>query len=109
MTFKTGDVLCYDGEWKDGMHHGVGKMAWRNGNEYEGGWKEGKQHGDGIYTFPDGKEQKGEWKDGTFQVTQEVDESESDLVEIVGVLTVEDVVAQNVKAAEANGEVIEIL
>ena len=80
-------------------------MVWHNGNMYEGGWKDGKRDGEGMTTSADGTTQRGEWKDGILQSTQELDDS----VEIVGTLTATDIVAQNVKAAEANGEVIEIL
>ena len=85
----------------------MGKFEWHDGSEYEGGWKNGKQHGKEIYTSVDGTKQKGEWKDRQFQPSQAVDES--DMVEIIGALSAADIVAKNVKAAEANGEVIEIL
>jgi hypothetical protein len=104
-TYANGDK--YKGQYESGKRHGKGKMMWRNGSEYDGGWKEGKQHGKGIYTSVDGTEHECELKDGKFQTYQAKDES--DMVEFIGAMSVEDVVAQNVRAAEANGEVIEIL
>jgi hypothetical protein len=104
-TYANGDK--YKGQYESGKRHGKGKMMWRNGSEYDGGWKEGKQHGKGVYTSTNGTKHECELKDGKFQTYQAKDES--DMVEFIGAMSVEDVVAQNVRAAEANGEVIEIL
>ena len=97
----------YEGQYKNGLFDGIGKMVWHDGSQFDGGWKKGMRHGEGIYTSADGTKKKGVWKDGMLQITQEVDES--DTVEIIGSLSREDIVAQNVKTAEAKGEVIEIL
>lgn len=32
----------YEGDYKDGLKHGVGKMVFPNGNIYEGEWFENK-------------------------------------------------------------------
>jgi len=44
MTYNNGHV--YDGEWKEDMKHGKGKMIYKNGNVYEGEWY--KDHKKGI-------------------------------------------------------------
>ncbi len=40
------ECLCvesYNGEWKDGMMHGVGVFRYRNGTTYEGEWRMDKR------------------------------------------------------------------
>jgi hypothetical protein len=61
-TFKNGDK--YDGEWKDGSHHGHGVETFKNGDKYDGEWKDGSHHGRGVKTFKNGDKYDGEWKDG---------------------------------------------
>eukprot|EP01032_Pedospumella_encystans_P020893 gene20893-23726_t len=41
----------YEGNYKDGLKHGVGKMVFPNGNTYEGEWFENKMQGEGTYTY----------------------------------------------------------
>ena len=41
------DGRRYEGEWKNGKHHGKGKMIYSPGNVYEGEWKDGMKHGRG--------------------------------------------------------------
>ena len=103
-TYANGDK--YKGQYENGKRHGKGKMVWRNGSEYDGGWKEGKQHGKGTYTAPDGTK-KGEWKNGKFQ-TQEVEDVVVE-VEITGQFSAIDLVSRNVKEAEENGDVIDLM
>lgn len=77
----------YDGEWKDNMRHGYGKMTWKTGDEiganknmkyldsYLGQWRDNKPHGKGKMTYenprspkydygPIGGVYEGEWKFG---------------------------------------------
>jgi hypothetical protein len=35
--YKSGAV--YQGEWKGGMRHGLGKIMWPDGASYEGEWQ----------------------------------------------------------------------
>lgn len=54
----------YEGMWKDGWEHGVGKYTWADGSEYKGDWVEGKRSGQGIYVWPNRSTYTGEWRDG---------------------------------------------
>jgi len=54
----------YEGMWKDGWEHGVGKYTWADGSVYRGDWVEGKRSGQGVYAWPNGSTYVGEWKDG---------------------------------------------
>ena len=45
----------YDGELKDGVRHGIGRMEWLDGRVYEGDFHEGKIHGNGKMSVPDGE------------------------------------------------------
>jgi hypothetical protein len=45
----------YEGEWKDGMREGRGKMVFHVGGSYEGEWKSNSYHGKGVVTFPGGR------------------------------------------------------
>ncbi len=40
--------LRYEGEWKDGMEHGVGTLTEADGSTFYGFWAEGKMHGEGV-------------------------------------------------------------
>eukprot|EP01035_Chromulina_nebulosa_P027401 gene27401-36041_t len=41
----------YEGDYKDGLKHGFGKMKFPNGDLYEGEWVENKIEGEGTYTY----------------------------------------------------------
>jgi len=41
----------YEGNYKDGVRTGVGKMEFPSGDIYEGEWVEGKMNGEGSYTY----------------------------------------------------------
>ena len=43
-----GDVLWYDGEWRNGLHEGAGRKEWVDSLWYEGEWKGGMMHGRGV-------------------------------------------------------------
>jgi hypothetical protein len=60
--------ICYDGEWKDGKRHGKGTSYYSNGKfHYIGEWKDDKYDGKGTSYYPDGKiHYIGEWKDGKY-------------------------------------------
>lgn len=120
----------YIGGWVNGKRHGKGWYVWRNGDEYDGTWKGGKMNGMGTFKrkdgilfegefkdgipqgrglrkLADGSVEEFEWKGGKWNICQSANE-DSDLVEIIESLSVEDVVAKKVLEAEAKGEVIEI-
>ena len=61
MKFCDGEV--YDGEWRDGLKHGIGIYLFKNGDVYEGGFIEGKKDGEGRYKMANGKLICGMWKD----------------------------------------------
>lgn len=53
----------YEGEWRDNLPQGEGKITWADGTEYVGEWKDGKAEGRGTSTWADGFTYVGEWKD----------------------------------------------
>merc|ERR1711912_216166 len=55
----------YEGEYKENMKDGEGRMEYPDGGIYEGSWKFDKRHGDGAYWYPNGDIYSGEWKFGT--------------------------------------------
>ena len=40
----------YDGDFVNGVYHGIGTYTWEDNNVYRGDWREGKRHGVGVYT-----------------------------------------------------------
>ncbi len=44
----------YEGETKDGWHHGKGKFYYPNGIIYEGDFFKGEFHGEGVLHYPNG-------------------------------------------------------
>ena len=61
-TWANGDR--YEGEWREGKEHGYGIYTWANGDRYEGEWHNDKHHGQGTYTWADGDRYEGEWRNG---------------------------------------------
>lgn len=41
----------YEGEWKEGVEHGVGTLIEVDGSTFYGFWAEGKMHGEGVCPF----------------------------------------------------------
>jgi lysozyme len=52
-SFKDGSV--YEGEWKEDVQHGYGKLKTPNGIVYEGQWNNDDKDGPGILHTPIGK------------------------------------------------------
>ena len=61
MTWVDGSV--YVGNFKNDRSHGRGKMVWANGEVYEGSYKNGLKDGKGKYTWPDGEFYEGDYRD----------------------------------------------
>ena len=64
MAYANGDQ--YVGEFKDNMPHGQGTITLSNGNQYVGEFKDGLMHGQGTLTFPDGRQLEGIWEESVF-------------------------------------------
>ena len=56
----------YDGEYKDGLRHGVGTHYYTSGDKYFGEWEYGVQTGKGVFTYVDGSIHSGYYKDGVY-------------------------------------------
>lgn len=59
-----GTAVKYEGEWKEGVREGVGKMAFPNGDRYHGLWAAGKMQGEGTYYYANGDLYSGNWEAG---------------------------------------------
>jgi hypothetical protein len=57
-------VIAFEGEYRSGVPHGIGKMTYPNGDVYHGSWVGGKPHGDGTYYYASGDLYSGQWKEG---------------------------------------------
>ena len=44
----------YEGEYKEGWFHGIGKFLFDNGVIYEGSFEKGEFHGEGVLIYPNG-------------------------------------------------------
>ena len=65
---ETDQRETYEGELKDGVFQGKGKLTWKNGTFYEGGFVNGKREGYGIRTFKEPLERyEGFWKEDAFE------------------------------------------
>lgn len=62
LTYKDGTV--YEGEFSDNVIHGKGIMKFANGREYEGEFKEGAMNGKGVFKWEDGCKYVGEYLNG---------------------------------------------
>jgi len=57
----------YEGEWKEGKKHGLGKKVYSADNSYYmGGWDSSRKNGFGIYVWSDGTRYEGNWKDDKY-------------------------------------------
>jgi len=59
--FEDGD---YEGEWENGLYHGIGVLCFYDGSQYSGKFQNGLAHGMGEDISPDGERGFGEWKNG---------------------------------------------
>jgi len=56
----------YEGEYKDGLRHGVGTHYYTSGDKYLGEWEHGVQTGKGVFTYSDGSTHRGYYKGGVY-------------------------------------------
>ena len=54
----------YEGEMKDGLYEGQGKLTYANKARYEGEFKAGERDGKGTYVFPSGARLTTEFREG---------------------------------------------
>ena len=54
----------YDGEWRENVKQGIGKMTYRGVGVYHGYWENGRRHGEGVFTYNNGDTYSGWWKYG---------------------------------------------
>ncbi len=60
--FNSKGELVYDGEWKKGQIHGMGRYIWNKNKWYEGEFQQGQKHGLGIFYLNDEPIYNGTWK-----------------------------------------------
>jgi len=58
------DSGLYEGELKNGLLNGHGKLTWRNGDSYVGEFRNGLMHGKGKHVFVNSAVYEGEYADG---------------------------------------------
>lgn len=63
---NNGDLIVYEGEWKNGIRSGEGRMIFANGDIYEGEWASDAPNGSGSCTWAEGdiRTYIGEFKNG---------------------------------------------
>jgi hypothetical protein len=55
----------YEGEWKNNLKNGIGKMTFGTDAEYTGHFDDGKRSGEGVYKYLKTKDlYSGSWKNG---------------------------------------------
>ena len=62
LNYPDGGI--YEGEFKDGVPHGIGTLKFPDGGSYTGQFKDGKINGQGTFMFKDGGNYFGEHKNG---------------------------------------------
>ena len=60
LVFSNGDVK--EGNFVNGQLHGFGEYFYKNGDRYKGCWSEGQRDGFGIYTYANGVIELGEYR-----------------------------------------------
>jgi len=64
VTSKGG--ILYEGEFRAGKRHGLGRQLFESGDMYDGGWVDGRLHDRGVYYFTNGDKLYGIWKQGQY-------------------------------------------
>ncbi len=69
LTNKNGrtvlpDSAVYEGQYRNGLFHGAGKLTWGNGDVYTGEFKHGMMHGKGTYKSATGDVYEGDYQNG---------------------------------------------
>jgi len=65
MVDPSGNVT-YEGEFRDGKRHGLGRQIYDSGDMYDGNWKDGQLHDRGVYYFTNGDKLYGMWNQGKY-------------------------------------------
>jgi len=63
-SLTTPDGGQYEGEVKDGLMHGDGRIEWPDGSYYVGELQNGLKHGEATELFTDGRVFRGEYREG---------------------------------------------
>jgi len=63
-ALPEGRVVMFEGEYKEGKKHGVGRMVFPNGDVYHGMWEGDQPNGDGTYKYSNGDMYSGAWSAG---------------------------------------------
>lgn len=63
-TLTTPDGGNYEGEVKNGLVHGDGRIDWPDGTYYIGSFRNGLKHGEGTESLPDGRIFRGTYRNG---------------------------------------------
>ncbi len=79
--FNYADGTTYQGEFKNGIPEGWGRVEYSSGEIYEGDWKNGSANGYGIFTDKRGNEYSGIWKNGSY--VHQVKKEEPETVEVI--------------------------
>lgn len=66
FTYGFCKGCVYEGEWRDGIMCGKGKLTLDDGTVYEGDWLNDKLHGNGKVSLPNGAYYVGQFVDGFF-------------------------------------------
>mmetsp|Transcript_8930 Transcript_8930/g.24757 ORF Transcript_8930/g.24757 Transcript_8930/m.24757 type:complete len:348 (-) Transcript_8930:141-1184(-) len=59
-------TTTYEGEFRDGKRHGLGRQIFESGDMYDGNWKDGRLHDRGVYYFTNGDRLYGMWNQGKY-------------------------------------------
>jgi hypothetical protein len=60
------NYYSYDGDWKWGKLHGMGKYLFSDEGTYYGEWEANRQCGEGRAQYPNGSFYQGEWRGGKY-------------------------------------------
>lgn len=64
--FAGSEGETYEGQFANGLKHGIGLYRWADGTKYTGTWVRDQEHGTGEKLFANGDRYRGEWREGLF-------------------------------------------
>ncbi|EPT25936.1 MORN repeat-containing protein [Toxoplasma gondii ME49] len=79
VTLASGAV--YEGQWKDPLRDGEGKLSWPDGQTYEGSFKKDECHGEGTWSDSKGNVFEGQWQHNRINGTGKFTHSDGSVYE----------------------------
>lgn len=94
MTYVSGLIKQYDGEWLANKKHGMGVLLFANSDRFEGAFKDDQFHGNGEYQYANTTKIVGKWNKGVVEGKCTIRGPHSDQLKVAGTIKDHSVIPQ---------------